>query len=531
MSEAIDSGDTAWVLVCAAMVLFMVPGLAFFYAGLVRRSNVLVIMQQNIVPLAVVSITWVLVGFSLAFGPDTWSGLVGDLSLFGLNGVEGAPAPALHVVDPDVAIPTLAFVVFQMMFAIITPALLTGATVGRLRPLGWVVVLVFWSILVYPVIAHWLFDPDGWLAQLGAQDWAGGIVVHAAAGAAALAVLAVVGRRSGWPTTRSIPHSIPLAVVGGGILWFGWFGFNAGGALQANEVAAQALLNTQVAAAGGMAAWLVCEVIRTKRATVIGGITGAVAGLATITPAAGYVNTLAALAIGIIAGIVCTLALKLKTFFRFDDALDVIAVHFVGGILGSLLLGLFGSAAINSAGRDGLFSGGGWGLLGDQALALVVVIAYAFVVTWIIAMLTQVTVGLRASSDPARDADQEEQGSDAYHLAAVLTRDRQGGESSGRHAGPPIGADGQTITAVIEVLDAEALRAELFAAGAQSIVLDEVTVAAGNGRRVSVREQSADVGFVRASRVEVQVPASAVVAVQAVLSRGALSGPTTRTDG
>ncbi|MFI2637067.1 ammonium transporter, partial [Streptomyces collinus] len=289
LAEAvIDSGDTAWVLISAGLVLFMVPGLAFFYAGLVRGSSALVMLQQNLVPLGLVSITWVVFGYSFAFSGDWGSGFLGDLKLFGLQDIHTAAAPGFHLIEGAVAVPTLAFVVYQMMFAIITPALITGATANRLKPLGWAVLLVLWSIIVYPPIAHWLFNPEGWLALRGAQDWAGGIVVHASAGAAALAILLVVGKRPGWPNAEAVPHSVPLALIGAGILWFGWFGFNAGDGLAADGVAAQALMNTHIAAAGGMVVWLVIERYTEGKATAIGGITGAVAGLATVTPCAGF---------------------------------------------------------------------------------------------------------------------------------------------------------------------------------------------------------------------------------------------------
>ena len=411
---AINSGDTAWVLFCAAAVLFMTPGLALFYAGMVSRRNTLVMLQQNFIPLGLISLTWVLVGYSLAFGNDTGNGLIGDLKTVGLRDLGLAPSPALHAVSATVAIPTLAFVAYQMMFAIITPALATGAVASRLRPLGWAVFLTLWSILVYPPIAHWLWAPAGWLTTRGAQDWAGGMVVHASAGAAALALLVVLGRRRVWPDRAPLPHSIPLVVLGAGILWFGWFGFNAGDGLQANGVAAQALVNTQVAAAAAMIMWLVVERFKDGHATVLGGVTGAVAGLATITPAAGYVNTTSAVLIGALAGVVCHVALRLKVVFRYDDALDVIAVHFVGGVLGSLLVGFFGDEAINSIGADGLFYGGGLGLVGEQVLALVVVIVFSFVVTWLLATLIERTVGLRVSPEEEEHLDEVQQGMRPY---------------------------------------------------------------------------------------------------------------------
>jgi ammonium transporter len=411
----INGADTGWVLVCAALVLFMTPGLALFYGGTVRSSTVLVMLQQNIVPLGIVSLTWVVVGYSLAFGtPSDDKGFFGSFQQFLLGNLDTAPTPARHVVNQGADIPTLAFVAYQMMFAIITPALITGATADRLRLGGWAIFLTAWSILVYPIVAHWLFNPSGWLAVMGAQDWAGGIVVHACAGAAALAVMYVIGRRKDWPDASETRHSIPLVIIGAGILWFGWFGFNAGDGLGVNDVTAQALLNTHVAAAAGMLAWLAIEWRREGHPTVLGAVTGAVAGLATITPCAGFVDSGPALLIGLIAGAVCPFAIKLKFRFRYDDALDVIAVHFLGGILGSLLLGVFGSSAVNADGRDGLLYGGGATLLTNQVIALAVVIAFSFVATYIIATVIQRTVGLR--TDPADEArlDEVQQGATAY---------------------------------------------------------------------------------------------------------------------
>ncbi len=342
----VNSGDTAWVMVCAALVLFMTPGLALFYAGMDRSRNALVMLQQNLIPLGVVSVLWVIIGFSLAFSKDTGAGVVGNLALVGLRDLSQARA-ALHAISPGVAIPTLAFVAYQMMFAVITPALITGATADRLKFGGWALLVAVWSIVVYAPVAHWLFCPSGWLAQLGARDWAGGLVVHASAGAAALALLLVVGRRRGWPHADVLPHSLPLTITGAGILWFGWFGFNGGDGLRADGIAAQALLNTTIAASAGMLLWLLLERQTDGHPTVLGAVTGAVAGLATITPCAGYVSTLSAMVIGAIAGVVCYMALRAKFCFRFDDALDVLAVHFVGGVMGTLLLGFFAEAAVN----------------------------------------------------------------------------------------------------------------------------------------------------------------------------------------
>ena len=528
-TAAVNSGDTAWVLICAALVLFMIPGLAFFYAGLVRGSSALAMFQQNLVPLGLVTVTWIVIGYSLAFSTDLGPGIVGDLNLFGLGHFDTAAAPALHVVVAGIAIPTLAFVAYQMMFAIITPALITGATANRLRPLGWAVMLVLWSIIVYPPVAHWLFNPAGWLARRGAQDWAGGMVVHASAGAAALAILMVVGKRPGWPTTKAVPHSLPLALVGAGVLWFGWFGFNAGDGLQANNIAAQATINTHVAAAAGMCAWLMIESLTDRHATAIGGITGAVAGLATITPCAGYVSTFSALAIGAIAGLACHWALRLKSFFRFDDALDVIAVHFVGGVLGSLLLGFFGENAINAIGHNGLFFGGGVGLLGNQCLALVSVIAYSFILTWLIAIGIEKTIGLRLAPVDQVDIDERQQGMDAYHINPAFL---VGGESADVVAAAPPrpalvpapAAQLRLITVVVEDVDAGHLRAALFDAGAESIVITESHVADTDAGSVQFRGQSTAVAFSGRLRIEVLAPAATAEAVLAAVNRYSSGG-------
>ena len=274
LASTIDSGDTTWVLTCAALVLFMTPGLAFFYAGMVRGRNALVMLQQNFIPLGVISLTWVVLGYTLAFGNDLGGGLIGDLGTLGLGNLQDAPPPGLHVVSTGVAIPALAFVAYQMMFAVITPALATGAVADRMKFAGWVVFLAVWSVIVYAPITHWLWAPAGWLTQHGAQDWAGGMVVHASAGAAALALLVVLGRRRAWPDHAPLPHSIPLVIIGAGILWFGWFGFNAGDGLKADGVAAQALLNTHVAAAAAMLVWLLLEHLQEGHPTVLGASPG-----------------------------------------------------------------------------------------------------------------------------------------------------------------------------------------------------------------------------------------------------------------
>jgi ammonium transporter len=504
-------------------------------------------LQQNVIPLGVVSLTWVLAGYSLAFGDDTGRGYIADLQLLGLRNLGDAPAPALHAVTEGVAIPTLAFVAYQMMFAVITPALATGAVANRLKAFGWAVFLALWSVLVYPPIAHWLWAPAGWLTERGAQDWAGGMVVHASAGAAALALLVVLGRRESWPDRAPLPHSIPLVIIGGGILWFGWFGFNAGDGLQADVVAAQALVNTHVAAAAAMIVWLVIERYKDGHATVLGSVTGAVAGLATITPAAGYVSTMSAVAIGALAGLVCHLALRLKTRFRFDDALDVIAVHFVGGVLGTLLVGVFGEESVNAIGRDGIVFGGGFGLLGEQALALVVVVAFSFVVTWLIATVIEGTIGLRVDRADEAHLDRTQQGMDAYHdgpepatgVAALAAVD--GAEGAGRAGGPdpsvtaPAGGPLSLVTAVVHGTEPEGFDEALRAAGAMRVLRVEAFVSSPLPELRVVRGEQRRVEAPARLRLEVLTPTASVDAVLAVLGAhgaalaDALVLPVTRT--
>ncbi len=528
-STSVNSGDTAWVLVCAGLVLFMTPGLAVFYGGMVRTRNVLAMLQQNVIALGVVSLAWVLVGYTIAFGDDAVAGLFGDLELLGLTGLRVPPAPNLHVVTGHVTIPALAFIAFQMMFAVITPALVTGATAARLRFAGWMLFLPIWSIVVYAPIAHWLWHPNGWLARLGAQDWAGGMVVHASAGATVLAVLLVVGRRRGWPHSASPPNSVPLTILGAGILWFGWFGFNGGDGLQANGLAAQAVLNTHLAAAAGMLLWLLAERWRDGHCTVVGSASGAIAGLATITPAAGYVNALSAIAIGAIAGFVCQTALRLKYLLRLDDALDVLAVHFVGGITGSLLVGFFGNRGTNRLGANGVFFGGGWSLLGHQAIGVLTVVSFAFVLSWLIAELVQAVVGLRAPAAAQDNLDQTEQGSDAYHLSGVAALNTAGAPSNERQsrAGSADGrGDGARTPArlVSGLLDparvnTREVRDALLTAGAHSIVVSDATVSTVDPAPRVLRGYRQEQDLLDRIRVDVLVGPAGVREVLDVLDR------------
>jgi Amt family ammonium transporter len=390
---AIDSGNTAWVLISTALVLFMTPGLAFFYGGMVRSKNILAMLMQNLFAMGVLAVLWAVVVFSLAFGKFGDGGWIGSFDYAFLRHV--GPSPALGL-----TIPLVLFCAYQMTFAIITPALITGATADRLRFAGYATFISVWLVLVYAPVAHWVFG-GGWLAKMGALDFAGGAVVHINAGAAALAVILVVGKRRGYPHEPMPPHNLPFTVLGTGILWFGWAGFNAGSALAADGVAAQALINTILAPAAAMLGWLLVERIKGGHATTLGAASGAVAGMVAITPCAGFVGGMAPIYIGFATGIVCYLALGLKQRFGFDDSLDVIAVHLVGGLFGSVVLGLFADPAVNAiVSHPGLFiTGGGTDLLQDQVVAAAATFAYAFVASFIIAKVIDATIGLRASDD------------------------------------------------------------------------------------------------------------------------------------
>jgi Amt family ammonium transporter len=397
ISATIDSGATAWVLISAALVAFMTPGLAFFYGGMVRSKNVLAMLMQNVFAMGLISVLWAIVGFSLAFGgTGKYFGNLDFALMKDLATIESLPG---YTGDFALAIPVLAFFAYQMMFAVITPALITGATADRLKFSAYIVLIGVWAVVVYPTVAHWVFSPNGWLFQRGALDFAGGAVVHINAGAAALAVVLVLGNRKGWPKEAMPPHNLPFTMLGTGILWFGWFGFNAGSALAANGLAAQALVNTHLAAASGMLAWLLVEKLRSGHATTLGAASGAVAGLVAITPCAGFVGGMAPIIIGFVTGAVCYLALTLKTRFGFDDSLDVIAVHLVGGIMGALLLGLFSDTKVNSFGFDGWLMGGGSSLMVDQIVAISATFAFSFIITWVVAKVLDKTIGIRVSAD------------------------------------------------------------------------------------------------------------------------------------
>jgi Amt family ammonium transporter len=385
----IDAGDTAWVLASAALVLFMTPGLALFYGGMVRAKNVLAMLMANFFTITIVTLLWALIGFSLAFGPG--GAIIGNLDFAALRDVGAEPLD-------EMTIPSSAFMVFQMMFAIITPALITGAVAERMKFSAWIVFCAIWSVVVYSLVAHWAFAADGWLFDLGARDFAGGLVVHINAGAAALALVLVLGRRRGWPKEVIRPHSLPLTLLGTAILWFGWFGFNAGSALAANGIAANAFVTTQIAAAIAAGGWVFAEWIKTGKPTTLGAASGAVAGLVAITPCAGFVGPMAAILIGIAAGVICFLAVTLKFRFGYDDSLDVVGIHLVGGIVGSLLLGVLADTAYNPDGPEGLIFGGGEFFL-YQVIAVVAVFAFSFIASYILAYAIKAVMGLRADEE------------------------------------------------------------------------------------------------------------------------------------
>ncbi|MGZ8719763.1 MAG: ammonium transporter [Aeromicrobium sp.] len=409
-----DTGDTAWILASSALVLLMTPGLAFFYGGMVRSKTVLNMMMMSFLALAIVPVLWVLYGYTMAFGPDG-NGWLGGFGKVGLDGVTQASLSG--------TLPEYVFVVFQLMFAIITVALISGAIADRAKFTSWAVFIVIWMTVVYFPVAHWVFDfgdTGGWIAtELKAFDFAGGTAVHINAGAAGLALALVLGKRVGWKRDPMRPHNLPFVLLGAGLLWFGWFGFNAGSAVAANGLAGLAFINTAVATAAAILGWLLVETIKEGKGTSLGGASGAVAGLVAITPACGTLSPIGSIALGLIAGVLCALAVGLKYKFGYDDSLDVVGVHLVGGLVGTLLIGLL--ATKTNAGSEaaaGLFYGGGLEQLGKQAVAAFAVLAYSFILTYIIGTLIDKTIGFRISEeDEVTGIDQVEHLETAYEFA------------------------------------------------------------------------------------------------------------------
>ena len=389
----IDKGDTAWILTSAALVLLMTaPGLALFYGGMVRQKNALATLMQSFIIMAVISVQWVLWGYSLAFGPDK-GGLIGGLDYVGLRGVGGEPFETYAK-----TIPHQAFAVFQMMFAIITPALITGAFAERKKFSAFLLFTVLWATIVYDPLAHWVWGDGGWLKKLGALDFAGGTVVHISSGVSALVCAIVLGKRRGYGHQPMPPHNLPMTVMGAGLLWFGWFGFNAGSALEANGLAVSAFLATNTGAAAAALGWMFTEWMTRGKPTVLGAASGAVAGLVAITPAAGFVGPVSSIVIGAVAGALCYSACNFKSRLGYDDSLDVVGVHGVGGTWGALATGLFASKAVNEAGGDGLFFGNP-GQLWTQIIAVAATVVMAVVLTYAILKLVDALVGLRVSDE------------------------------------------------------------------------------------------------------------------------------------
>ena len=418
-----NTGDTAWVLASAALVMLMTPGLAFFYGGMVRRKSVLNMLMMNFITLGVVGVLWMLFGYSEAFGNDAFGRLVGGLHNALLNNTIGT----LAGVKPD-QISTLSFVMFQLMFAVITPALISGAIADRAKFWSWTLFVALWVTVVYFPVAHWVFSFDGftgagnlggWIAnKLKAFDFAGGTAVHINAGSAGLALALLLGKRKRWPKEQHRPHNVPFVLLGASLLWFGWYGFNAGSALTAGDLASVAFTTTTVATAAAVLAWLVVEQIRDGKPTTLGAASGAVAGLVAITPACGFVNPLGALVIGLVAGAVCALAVGLKFKLGFDDSLDVVGVHLVGGIIGTVLIGFFATVSVNSAGGNGLFYGGGLNQLWRQVVAAGAVMIYSFVLSYAIGWVIKKTIGFRVDDDgEAMGIDEAEHAETAYDFA------------------------------------------------------------------------------------------------------------------
>jgi Amt family ammonium transporter len=438
-TSAINTGDTAFLLISAALVMLMTPALAFFYGGMVRGKNVLGTMLQSFVAVAIVSVQWVLWGYTLGFGPDH-GGLIGGLDWLGLRGVGAAPNP-----DYGATVPHQAYMIYQCMFAVITPALITGAFAERVRFKAFVVFLLLWTTLVYDPLAHWVWGVGGWLRNLGALDFAGGTVVHVSSGISALVAAVVIGRRRGYPDAPMPPHNLPFTILGAALLWFGWFGFNAGSAIAAGGLSTSAFIATNTAAAAATLSWLAMDWATKGKPTALGAASGAVAGLVAITPASGFVGPVASMVIGGIAGIVCFSAVSFRSRTKVDDSLDVFGVHGVGGTIGALLTGVFASKAINPAGADGV-------LFGNPKLFLIQLVAvlatwvYAGGLTFVLLKAIDATIGLRVAPDEEDTGlDLTEHGEIAYIVEG------QAAHAEIRHAAsghPDVGVPGSTAVTV-----------------------------------------------------------------------------------
>lgn len=427
MLETIDPATTAWLLISTALVLLMTPGLALFYGGMVRSKGVLNMIMMSFVSIALVTVVWLVAGYSLAFGDDVGGGLLGGLDHLGMAGISPATAHG--------PVPEFLFATFQLAFAILTAALISGAIADRAKFSSWMVFVPLWALLIYAPVAHWVWGPDGWIAKLGVLDYAGGLVVEIVSGASALALALVLGPRIGFRNEPMRPHNLPMVLLGVGLLWFGWFGFNAGSAMAADGTAAAVFLNTLVAGCTGLLGWLFVEQKRDGHPTTFGAASGVVAGLVAITPSCGTVTVVGAAVVGVAAGAVCSFAVGWKFRFGYDDSLDVVGVHLVGGIVGTLLVGLL-AAQVMTGGVEGLLYGGGFAQLGRQTLAVVVVGLYAFAMSYGLGKLIDRWIGFRVT------AEQETSGIDlALHAEsayehAVLAHGAQPGPFSREHERP-----------------------------------------------------------------------------------------------
>ncbi|MDA2807740.1 ammonium transporter [Nocardiopsis suaedae] len=436
--EGLDTGTTAWLLVSAALVMLMTPGLAFFYGGMSRAKSVLNMMLMSFTSIAIVSVLWVLVGHTLAYGEGSGplAPFIGGLSDAGLSSMIGE-------VDPEGGYPLLVDAGFQMMFAVITVALISGAIADRAKFGAWLLFVPVWSLLVYFPVAHWVWG-GGWVGDItigGAEviDFAGGTAVHINAGAAALALTMVLGRRKGFGSESMKPHNLPFVLLGAALLWFGWFGFNAGSAYAADATAALALVNTQVATAAATGAWMLVERIRYGKITALGFASGAIAGLVAITPAAADVTPVGAIGVGVLSGGICAYAISWKFKFKYDDALDVVGIHMVGGIIGSLAIGLLASATANGA--DGLLYGGSFGLLAVQAVAVIGVALYSFVLTWVIAKLIDLVMGFRIPVHVETNGLDHELHSETAYAFDELDDELEGAEATDLSSPTPPGEE------------------------------------------------------------------------------------------
>lgn len=407
--SGIDKADTTWMLISTGLVLLMTPGLALFYGGMVRSMNVLSAIMHSLFAMGVMTIQWYVIGYTLAWGSDTGGGFIGGLEYLFLNGVG---------MEPNGTIPHVLFMMFQGMFAIITPALIAGAVVERIKFSSWVIFIVLWGTLVYDPLCHMVWHPDGFLLNRGGLDFAGGLVVHISSGVSALALAVMLGKRISYRKIPMPPHNLVLTVLGAGLLWFGWFGFNAGSALASGGLAANALVVTHISAAAGLFSWTIAEWIILKKPSILGAASGLVAGLVAITPGAGFVTPTAAVIIGLLGGLVCFLGVRIKDKFGFDDSLDAFGVHGIGGMVGALLTGFFATTLVNPGGANGVFYdlANGAGLLFEQFLGIIITVVYAVVVTLIIAFILDKTIGLRVNPDTERSGlDGELHGEQAYH--------------------------------------------------------------------------------------------------------------------